>query len=146
MNPRDFLSLAGRLATDTVEASQRTAISRANYAAFHQSRTLVEACGFKFANSGECHTKLPYCLQASNDTEQIVVAQKLDSLRRARNDADYNLTTARFLPPASVTRFVQTAHEISVAVQAAQSRLLTFRPLVRQYAASVLKKVLEGDE
>ena len=56
MSPREFLSLADRLLGETTEADWRTAISRAYYAAFHESRELLASWGFVIRQADQAHT------------------------------------------------------------------------------------------
>ena len=46
MAPREFLDLADELLDGSGEASWRSAVSRAYYAAFHTARLLLIHCGF----------------------------------------------------------------------------------------------------
>jgi len=146
MNPRDFFTLAERLVAESTESAQRSAVSRAYYAVFHEARMLVESCGFRFASTAETHSKLIYCIMAANDADLDFVGQKLGSLRTIRNTADYDLGITNFASSSFAISQLQVARLSFEALERAKSRTKTFRPLVRQYAASVLKKVLEGDE
>ena len=72
------------------EAARRSAVSRAYYGAFHLCRRLVVNCGVSLPSGPECHTKLRYCLAAS-EQELQQSASILDWLRVERNKADYDL-------------------------------------------------------
>lgn len=146
MIPSDFVELAIKLSANPSEAAQRSAVSRAYYGAFHSARILVESCGFRFAGSGETHSHLPYCLEHSGDQELQAVVRKLNSLRLARNAADYDLDDPTSGERPKVQVFLRIAREVLSAVESATQRLPAFRPTVRDYAKNVLGKVLQGDE
>ena len=43
----------------------------------------------------ECHKKLRWILEQSGDMDVVRASSKLNSLREARNDADYDLSAAK---------------------------------------------------
>jgi uncharacterized protein (UPF0332 family) len=139
MNPIDFLSLADRLSADSSQACQRSALSRAYYAAFHAAKELIESCGLRFPSTNEAHAKLPMCLAQSGDHELKVVEVKLRSLRQHRNGADYELDNPRYAQPKFVALQLQIAHQIASAVQAAEARKAVFCPVVAAYATNTLR-------
>ena len=148
MNPSDFLSLAHKMsAADSSEASQRSAVSRAYYGAFHEAKSLIESsCGFKFSSSGETHSKLPFCMDQSGDADIIAAGNKLNTLRNIRNDADYELADTKFSKKAFVSMQIAVAQQIANDMLAAKSRASIFRPKVRKYARDTLKKTLQGTD
>jgi uncharacterized protein (UPF0332 family) len=90
MNWREFLALAGRLATEATEAGWRSAISRAYYAAFHVARRLLADLNFAVPRADRAHQYLIFRL--SNCGEPVVeqAGRDLETLRRLRNRADYD--------------------------------------------------------
>lgn len=93
-NWSDFLTLAERLAdypdATVVNASFRTATSRAYYAAFGESRDYaVHKLGFVATKWPDDHKLLR---TAYENAGMYDVAQSLDRLRRWRNDCDYDST------------------------------------------------------
>jgi uncharacterized protein (UPF0332 family) len=96
MNPTEFVELANLLLANPREAAQRSAVSRGYYGAFHAAKNLIESCGFRFESSAETHEKLPWCMDKSEDEELIAAHDKLNSLRKVRNAADYELDDPRF--------------------------------------------------
>ena len=84
----DFLTLAERLATDPGdEAAQRTAISRAYYAAYHAAAACVRAKGILMV--GHTHRSVWRALKADPDPNRADAGRKGDRLRWFRTAADY---------------------------------------------------------
>ena len=84
----DFLTLAERLAGDTDdEPAQRTAISRAYYAAYHVAASLVRAKGI--LTVGHTHLTVWRALTNDPDPDLVLVGRRGDDLKRLRGDADY---------------------------------------------------------
>lgn len=91
MNSRDFLVVARALAVGNTEAAWRSAVSRAYYAAFHVACELMEALGFRVPQSDRAHAYLSYRLGNCGQAQVQSVGQDLETLRRNRNWADYDL-------------------------------------------------------
>jgi uncharacterized protein (UPF0332 family) len=88
-DPQQFLRLAQELARrGDNEAATRTAVSRAYYAAFLQAELWLEAQGIVFTKSAADHRT------AVRELRQIdrFVGDALQSLRRSRNMADYDVS------------------------------------------------------
>lgn len=85
----EFVALAERLAqTDPSEAEYRTAIGRAYYGVFLVARTHEETrCGRKFAKTGSAHGDVKRSLEDFD----AYISEDLDTLRKLRNRADYEL-------------------------------------------------------
>ncbi len=84
----DFLALAERLARDSDnEAAQRTAISRAYYAAYHAAAIFVRAKGI--LTIGHTHSTVWRALIADPDPDRALVGRRGDDLKRLRTNADY---------------------------------------------------------
>ena len=92
MTGREFLQLADELAAGTTEAEWRSAVSRAYYAAFHVARDLLTACRFTAPRGDQAHAYLWLRLSNSVDPDLENAGSDLQTLRRNRNRADYDLT------------------------------------------------------
>ena len=91
MKPEDFLILAKELHSSGNEAALRSATSRAYYAAFHRGREMLTSMNFKISTGAAAHGDICNYLQNSGDRRAEAAGQKLESLRSARNKADYRL-------------------------------------------------------
>lgn len=118
MNWRDFLLLAGRLATGTTEADWRTAISRAYYAAFHVARRLFADLNFAVPRADRAHQYLVFRLSNCGELAVEQAGRDLETLRRLRNRADYDELPALTQPQAAAA--VQLAEGIIQALDAAR--------------------------
>ena len=113
----DFLKLAEGLLRDPnslgpAEASLRSAISRAYYAAFHAALRLECAKGgYASGGYGTDHVTLPRHLQASTDVARRQVGVDLDRLRLNRRQADYD-DTLKGEPTALAQSSVEVAKEL----------------------------------
>ena len=86
----DFLALARRLARrKTSEAHQRTAISRAYYAAFHAASSFVRAKALVPPTERLTHDKVWNLLATDPDPDRVDVGRRGDLLKRLRVNADY---------------------------------------------------------
>lgn len=89
---REYLALAMRLAsgggvTDCKEAADRSAVSRAYYAAFCVARNYaVGNLGFRPKGNANVHRELREFLQGQG---HVQMASDLNKLRQWRNDCDY---------------------------------------------------------
>lgn len=73
------------------EASFRGACGRAYYAAFAIVRDLLLSAKLRVGADGSAHTAVIRLLKKSVDREVRVAAASLDLLRKARNNADYDV-------------------------------------------------------
>jgi uncharacterized protein (UPF0332 family) len=93
-NWTDYLQLAQQLmGQDTlvsIEAKQRTAISRAYYAAYNEARTLARQHGFR-ESQFDNHRSLIEHFLSEPLREWRSIGENLRRLRQQRNDADYKL-------------------------------------------------------
>lgn len=92
-----YLHLAQRLAQEDDEASQRSAISRAYYAAFHTARKYVEKAHpeVSLRQHGVEHGAIWDHLKLGSSREPVI-GQQGDRLRQARVKADYRIVGLRF--------------------------------------------------
>ena len=119
MDERDFLTLARRLIAETAEASWRTAVGRAYYAAFHVARRLLEGLNFTVPQAERAHSYL--CLRLSNcgDPQVQDAGADLNTLRRGRNAAGYDLRRPMRQLPAQA--YVDMAEQVIQALDAASA-------------------------
>jgi hypothetical protein len=91
MDPHDFHQLALQLAHSSHAAELRTAISRAYYATYHVSVTLLEAMHFRLSRGPAGHGEVRNRLSNSGDPEVMRVGTQLGQLQSQRIAADYRL-------------------------------------------------------
>jgi uncharacterized protein (UPF0332 family) len=141
MDGSEFLSVVLRLLNSNREADLRSAVSRAYYGVFHIARALVEECGVTLPKAAQAHDKLQWCLSQSGHPDAVLAAAKLSSLRADRNEADYDIQSARFRSPMSVQIIIRAAQEIVIAVSICNSEphLSNLRPKIRAFAKDHLQ-------
>jgi uncharacterized protein (UPF0332 family) len=110
MDPRDFLTVADQLATGTLEAEWRSAVSRAYYSAFHVGRQVLIQSNFAIPEGPTGHRAVWLRLANAGVPEIAEAGNSLNSLRGFRNYADYDLGTP-FLEEMGVAQ-VGTAWDI----------------------------------
>jgi uncharacterized protein (UPF0332 family) len=107
---QDFLSLADNLVKATDEASWRTAVSRAYYAAFHEARRWLRTLGFQVPKAEQAHAYLWLRLSNCGDQHLQQAGTELKRLRRDRNVADYDIEQSLRQPDARLQ--VQNARRV----------------------------------
>ena len=112
MTGTEFYNVAVALQAKGGPAELRSATSRAYYGAFHRAHELLVSIGIRLPQGPECHTKLRWVLEQSGDPDVTRASSKLNSLREARNDADYNLAAAKPEGMKTVAINLATAKEI----------------------------------
>lgn len=146
MNPEEFIAVARVLATGPNQAHWRSAVSRAYYGAFHVAIRLLGALGVSFSKSASAHEKVAFCLRTANDAVLTEAARKLSTLREIRNTADYRLDDRSI----DSTRFaivqVRRAEEILAAIASLEQNPHGVRKTIRDYARSVLKLNVVGED
>lgn len=87
----DCLKLANKLAGINNEASMRSAVNRAYFAAFHKTKMFAQNSGVKFsgAKRSDIHTDIVKFLFGHNDEKVKLLSPELDRLRNDRNKCDY---------------------------------------------------------
>jgi len=87
----DCLKLANKLATINNEASMRSAVNRAYFAAFHKTKMFAQSSGVKFSGSKRSyiHKDIIKFLVGYNDEKVKLLGPGLDRLRDNRNKCDY---------------------------------------------------------
>lgn len=93
-----FLDLASELAVRGDEASQRSAISRAYYAAFHGARGYVRSKfpDVRLSRGGDEHFHVWDCLKKGSRRQEVAVGTYGKRLYDARRRADYDLEGLNF--------------------------------------------------
>ena len=144
MDPRDFISLALRLSSSKRQADLRSAVSRAYYGAFHVACELLEDCGIQLSGKqlygADAHKNVRFCLRESGSDTGGKAGEKLGSLRRERNKADYDLKSREF-DFATVSFQLHVTHEIVDAIDRCRQdpAFAQIRDKVRAYARDVLR-------
>lgn len=109
IDPGEFVTTAIKLSNSRHEADLRSAVSRGYYGAFHFARQLIEDCGVKISRkqqyAADIHRKVRFCLRQSNNDAAKDAGDKLESLRDRRNEADYDLKSAKFTLQAVSNRY-----------------------------------------
>ncbi len=114
---RDFLPIAHLLLVRPEEASWRSAVSRAYYAAFHGARELLTALRFQVPRADRAHGYLWLRLQNCGNPHLEQIGRDLQELRRLRNEADYDLS--RPFVRSFARSQLQTAEAIILALEGA---------------------------
>lgn len=139
MTANDFISVATQLLAGDGEGRFRSAVSRGYYGAFHIARQFLFDCGVLVPIDLAVHRNVRWCLANSAEPRIVDASRLLESLRRVRNDADYNLSSTRFNDRAAVKKEVQRAAEISALLSPYQSESEISRvsPKIRAYAVAI---------
>lgn len=114
MVPNEFISVATQLLAGDGEGRLRSAVIRAYYGAFHLARQFIVDCGVVVPIDGLVHRNVRWCLANSAEPPLINAARELDSLRKVRNEADYELASTRFTHHNNARNDVQSAVEIAM--------------------------------
>jgi len=85
----DYLTLARRLASEPDEASRRSAISRAYYAAYHAAASYVRAKRLVPASRSLSHRLVWAIFATDPDPDRADVGARGRDLQQVRNLADY---------------------------------------------------------
>lgn len=137
MTGEDFISLAAKLSASTGEAERRTSVSRAYYGAFHMALAMLESCQIQIASGDNPHKRLYQCLDNSGDNDLRLIADKLNTLRRIRNDADYDLLSSHLTNTRNVQRHLQSAIATVDAIRNCNQRIAVLRQRLRQEARAL---------
>ena len=122
-------------------------MSRAYYGAFHTALNLLGCAGILLPPGPEAHQKLRFCLLQSGISTGTEAGEKIESLRRERNQADYDLRQNRSERNVFARRQVMVGREIVACLErcAAEPTWSDFRFKVRDYASNVLRIELAGE-
>jgi uncharacterized protein (UPF0332 family) len=97
MDPRDFNQVAIDIVVKrppTGPAANRSAISRAYFAAMNVAADVLISIGHSPGKGDSKHKKLAIYLQHSGEAELNDVGRSIDDLRTIRNTADYDMSDA----------------------------------------------------
>ena len=138
---REFLTLAEVWIGGATEAEWRSAVSRAYYAAFHEARQLLKALGFRVPRGDQAHAYLWLRLSNCGDPQVQQAGSDLNTLRRERNRADYDIDQT-FAQPVALLQ-VQAARRIILNLDAAALEPTRTRitDAMKIYERDVLKNV-----
>ena len=141
MDPDDFLALAAQLNSLGAEAALRTAVSRAYYSAFHSAVALIKEMGVALPVGPESHHKVRYCLMESGEPDGLAAGTSLQTLRKYRNVADYDLAASAEFNATKVRDCIGQARLIIDRLQRCREggSGMRFRVKLRDYAANVLR-------
>src|SRR5258708_4786976 len=94
MNPRQFLDLARELAAKKdgpplSQASHRSAVSRAYYAAYNTTVAYLKKIGVEIADQTRSHEAVRRAFSECSDPTAEVIGEILGDLRAQRRSADY---------------------------------------------------------
>ena len=147
MTGKEFVVLAKKLAEEIGPAECRSAVSRAYYGAFHAALAILARTGILLPPGPEAHQKVRFCLLQSGAIPGTEAGEKLESLRRDRNLADYDLRQSRSEASHFAQRQVQVALEIlnCMEICGAEPAWSQFRTNVRAYATKVLRITLSDE-
>lgn len=107
----NYLELARGLAQGSDEASQRSAISRAYYAAFNNARLWLDSQGVTFTSRESIHRQVWDEFLKSGATSQQQIGSTGDKLRARRARADYE------------DAIVDLSRQVTIAIQQAEELL-----------------------
>ena len=106
----EFLTLAKELAQRPEEASLRSAVSRAYYAAFGKARAFLQAEGVSFVSDASDHALVWEAFRSSSDDVRYYIGVDGTGLRNSRNRADYDAEVSDI--QARAQRAVRKAEDI----------------------------------
>ena len=141
MIPNDFLDLAARLSNGANEADFRTSVSRAYYGTFHAAVQILVEAGISLPIGPESHHKVRLCLLECGERPGFQAGSELQTLRKQRNIADYDLRDSINQDEKNAQTQVQNARVILGLLDACRQEpaRTRFRAKVRDYAANVLR-------
>jgi uncharacterized protein (UPF0332 family) len=141
MIPNDFVDLAARLSNGDNEAEFRTSVSRAYYGTFHAAVQILIEAGISLPVGPESHHKVRLCLLECGQPAGLQAGSQLQTLRKQRNIADYDLQDSINQEGKNAKSQVQIARLILGLLDACgqEPAWTRFRANVRDYAANVLR-------
>ena len=136
---RDFLTLAEAWSHGNHEAEWRCAVSRAYYAAFHESRGLLNDLGFEVPRADLAHAFLWRRLENSGVPALAKVGANLSFLRRERNRADYDINL-NITKPTALKSVAVALDIISNLHRLSESERQQATDAMRAYERDVLRE------
>lgn len=139
MNAHEFISVATQLLAGEAEGRLRSAVSRAYYGAFHVARQFLFECGVMVPIDFAAHRNVGWCLLNSSEPSIVEAGTRLESLRKIRNLADYELASTHFTRNAYAKAQVERAVRIVevLSLYQAETARATVAPVIREYAATL---------
>ena len=102
------------------ESAWRASIGRSYYAAFHVARALLVTGGVVVPRDAAAHKLICQCLRNCGLVEVVETGNRLDDLRRKRDEADYDLLASVSQPKAAL-HYMMASNIMRVLEAAAQS-------------------------
>jgi uncharacterized protein (UPF0332 family) len=113
MRPHDFWRLAERLTVNEKNPEGfRSAISRAYYAAFLTAVDFLAAMNISLLGGLGVHTELLNILGNTGDAALLLARDALDTLRKQRNKADYDLTNTKVETETNAMNRLKSAFKV----------------------------------
>ncbi len=140
IGPADLLQLAERWIEAPIEAEWRSAVSRAYYAAFHEARRRLRQLGFEVPRGEGAHAYLSLRLSNCGTPPLQDAGYTLNSLRRERNRADYDIDRVMRQSDGrvQVAAARSTVDTLAVALPVADRNSLV--DAIRRYETDVLRE------
>jgi uncharacterized protein (UPF0332 family) len=143
MRPHDFWLLADRLiANEKTPEGFRSGISRAYYAAFLTAVDFLAAMNISLLGGSGVHNELLNILGNTGDAALLLARDSLDTLRKQRNKADYDLTNKRVESEADAIIDLKDAFDVIAELN--RCRLDTPRFAAVSAATRIWVKKLRG--
>ncbi|HVC95596.1 MAG TPA: HEPN domain-containing protein [Pirellulales bacterium] len=116
----EFISLAGKLASrpDADEATNRAAVSRAYYGAFHLAKALLDDMGFSAPRNPSGHAFVYRRLFFSRQQNAQAIGALLSDLHPSRIEADYDLSSEEAGTNRNAKECVEESHRVRSAILA----------------------------
>src|SRR5687768_2959177 len=116
MDPRDFITLAARLAAGSSASECRTAISRSYYAVFNVGAAHLRDLGFLVGKGAAAHGEVQKCLSNSRVPDVVLAGSQMNNLHSSRNRADYQLERPEVEKPDNAQAIVVLARDLIQAL------------------------------
>jgi len=107
---------------------------------------LLASLGITFSKTASAHEKVAFCLRAAHDGALTEAGRKLTTLREIRNTADYRLGDRSISSTKLAIVQVGRAEEIVAAIAPLERNPGAVRKAIRDYARSVLKLNVVGED
>ncbi|HEV3003397.1 MAG TPA: hypothetical protein VGX78_03005 [Pirellulales bacterium] len=137
---KDYLHLAETWVQGPTEGEWRSAVSRAYYGVFHLARQLLRDLGFVVPRADQTHAYLWLRLSNCGHPQVRLAGSDLNTLRRERNRADYELE--RTFGHDDALLQVKASHRVSQILDGATAEptRTQIRDASRAYERDVLKQ------
>lgn len=141
---KDFLKLADIWIRGGTEAEWRSAVSRAYYAVFHEARRLLRDLKFRVPRADVAHAYLWMRLANCGNAALQMAGNDLNTLRRERNRADYDVELAFDQTQARLQ--IQAARRIVQTLDTARAEptRTQITDVMKVYERDVLQQVTWG--